>query len=150
MSDLNLILPIFWLTSSHQILSIPPPNMSPLSPHLIFYHLLLNNCNSSSRSSFSSSVFKLLPCNIQKYFFLLFRAAPVTHGSSQARGLIKATAASLLHSHSNISSLTYWARPGFKPTTSWFLLRFVSAVPRWELPKILSNHIVPVLKDLHC
>ena len=34
-------------------------------------------------------------------FFLLFRAAPEARRDSQARGLIRATAASLHHSHSN-------------------------------------------------
>ena len=34
----------------------------------------------------------------------LFRAAPVAHGGSQARGRIGATAASLHHSHSNVAS----------------------------------------------
>ena len=34
----------------------------------------------------------------------LFRAAPVAHGSSQARGQIRAAAASLYHSHSNARS----------------------------------------------
>ena len=54
-------------------------------------------------------------------------------GACQARGLIGATAASLYHSHSNSRSLTHWERPGIEPITSWFLVRFVSAVPRWEL-----------------
>ena len=35
---------------------------------------------------------------------LLFRAAPAAYGSNQARGQIKATAASLYHSHSNAGS----------------------------------------------
>ena len=33
----------------------------------------------------------------------------------------------------NAGSLTHWVRPGIKPATSWFLVRFVFAVPRWEL-----------------
>ena len=37
-------------------------------------------------------------------FFFLFRAAPRAYGSSQARGLIEATAASLHHYHSNMGS----------------------------------------------
>ena len=35
-------------------------------------------------------------------FFGLFRAAPVAYGGSQARVLIRAVAASLPHSHSNM------------------------------------------------
>ena len=26
-----------------------------------------------------------------------------------------------------------WARPGIEPETSWFLVGFISAAPRWEL-----------------
>ena len=33
----------------------------------------------------------------------------------------------------NNGSLTHWVRPGIEPATSWFLVRFISAVPRWEL-----------------
>ena len=36
--------------------------------------------------------------------FCLSRAAPVAHGSSQARGLIRAVADGLRHSHSNVGS----------------------------------------------
>ena len=39
--------------------------------------------------------------------FYLFRAAPTAHGSSQARGRIRAAAASLCYSHSNAGSLTH-------------------------------------------
>ena len=35
--------------------------------------------------------------------------------------------------HGNAGSLTHWARPGIKPTTSWFLNGFISAVPQQEL-----------------
>ena len=40
-------------------------------------------------------------------FLFLFRAAPVAYGSSQARGQIRAAAASLYHSHSNARSVPY-------------------------------------------
>ena len=45
------------------------------------------------------------------FFFLLFRATPTPYGSSQARGWIRATAASLDHSHSNTGS-----KPLLQPT----------------------------------
>ena len=35
--------------------------------------------------------------------------------------------------HSNTWCLTHWARPGIKSTTSWFLVRFISAAPGREL-----------------
>ena len=38
------------------------------------------------------------------YLLLLFRAAPVAYGVSQAKGQIRATAATLRHSHSNAGS----------------------------------------------
>ena len=38
------------------------------------------------------------------FFFLPFTAAPVAYGGSQARSLIRATAASLHHSYSNAGS----------------------------------------------
>ena len=46
------------------------------------------------------------------FFFLLFRAAPMAYGGSQARGRIGATAAGLHHSHGNTwSELHLWPRP---------------------------------------
>ena len=63
-------------------------------------------------------------------FIFLFRAAPTAYGGSQARGLIRAVAGSLRHSHSNVGSLTHWVRQGIKSASSWFLVRFISAAPR--------------------
>ena len=75
---------------------------------------------------------------------LLFRATHVAFGSSQTRGwIIGAAAAGLCHSHSkarselhlrptyaavcgNDASLTIWVRLGFKPTSSWILMGFVT------------------------
>ena len=58
---------------------------------------------------------------------------PYAAGGAQARGRIRAVVAGLCHSHSNAGSLTHRVRPEIEPTTSWFLVGFVSAVPRWEL-----------------
>ena len=76
----------------------------------------------------------------------LFRA--MAYGSSQARGQIGATAASLYHSHSNVGSepclqptpqLTAtpgpWPTEGGQGPPSWILVRFASAAPWQELPK---------------
>ena len=85
-------------------------------------------------------------CFVDRFFvflfvvvvLLLFRASPMAHGSSQARGWIQAIAAGIHYSHSNTrsklwlthttahsnaGSVTHWARPGIEPTTSWFLVR---------------------------
>ena len=76
------------------------------------------------------------------FFSFFFRAAPEAYGGSQARGRIGATAAiaqqrqiqavsaTYTTALGNARSLTQWEGPGIEPTTSWFLVRFVSAVPR--------------------
>ena len=69
-------------------------------------------------------------CSWRFFCVCLFRAAPMTYGSSQARGRIEATAAGLRYSHNNAGSLTHWARPGIKPEALWFLVGFVSTVPQ--------------------
>ena len=51
------------------------------------------------------------------FFFWLFRAAPSTHGSSQARGQIGAIAAGLHHSHSNARSEAR-LRSSWQPTAT--------------------------------
>ena len=83
-------------------------------------------------------------------FVLLFRAPPEAYGSFQARGQIRAITGGLCHScskarcepnlptyttvSSNTRSLTHWAGPGIKPSSSWILVRFVNAESQWELP----------------
>ena len=90
-------------------------------------------------------------CKISLFIYL-FRAAHAAYGSSQSRSLIRAAAAcwpapqsqqcwiqassvSYTTALSHTGSLTHWARPGSKPTSSWILIRFVSAVPQCELPR---------------
>ena len=81
----------------------------------------------------------------------LIGATPKVYGGSQARGQIRAVAASLHHSHSriraasatyitahgNTRSLTHWASPGIEPLSSWMLVRFVNCwattrTPIWK------------------
>ena len=69
------------------------------------------------------------------FFCLLFRAAPMAYGGSQARSPIRATAAGLHYSHGNARSLTHWVRPRIEPSSSWFLVGFVSTEPWRELPR---------------
>ena len=45
------------------------------------------------------------------FFWSFFRAAPMSYGGSQARGPVRAIAASLCHSHSNAES-----EPHLRPT----------------------------------
>ena len=44
-------------------------------------------------------------------------------------------------SHSNPGSLTHWAGPGIKYSSSWILVGFVSTEPQQELLKCLFNFI---------
>jgi len=37
--------------------------------------------------------------------------------------------------NSNAGSLSHWARPGIEPASSWILVWFISAAPKWELWK---------------
>ena len=75
------------------------------------------------------------------FFFLLFKAAPVAYGSSQARGLMGVTAAAMpdlslicdLHHSSRQHWILNRVRPGIEPTISWFLVRFISSAPWQEL-----------------
>ena len=85
--------------------------------------------------------------------FCLFRATPAAYGGSQARGLIRAVATSLRHSHSNArsephlqptpqligntGSLTHGVRSGIEPVSSRILVRFVSTEPPRELQLVL-------------
>ena len=81
--------------------------------------------------------------------FCLFRAMPVAYGSSWARGWIRATAASLHHSHSNARSKLHLQprcslRPcrsfnplseaGIEPASSWILVRFLTYWATTETP----------------
>ena len=47
---------------------------------------------------------------------------------------IRVVSATHTTSHSNAGSLTHRAGPGIEPTTSWFIVGFVSAAPQQELP----------------
>jgi len=40
--------------------------------------------------------------------------------------------------HGKAGSLTHWVRPEIKPVSSWLLVRFISAEPRWELWSMYS------------
>ena len=98
--------------------------------------------------------FFLIFKNLFIYLVLLFRAH-LQHRSSQARGQIRAAAASLHHSHSHTRSVLHlwptsqltarpdsWSTeqgPGVKSATSWMLVRFISTVPQWEPLIYLSN-----------
>ena len=43
--------------------------------------------------------------------------------------------------HRNTGFLTYWVRPGIESTSSWILVKFVTAEPQWELLTSLLKQI---------
>ena len=54
---------------------------------------------------------------------------------------IQAISVTYTTAHGNTRSLTHWARPGIEPTSSWILVRFITAEPQWVLQDIefISN-----------
>ena len=82
-------------------------------------------------------------------FSFILRASCAAYGKPQARGRIGAAASGLHHSHSNhriwappatyptaqgsSGYSTHRARPGTKPSSSWFLVGFVNAEPKLKL-----------------
>ena len=122
------ILTLQWQTSQPAVLGKPNTEKC---------HFKLSSCH----FTFAGVLVPYFP-QISFFFFVcfgfvfVFRAAP--YGGSQAKGQTGAVAASLHHSHSNAGSLTHWARPEIKPTSSWILVGFVSAVPLRELPRFPS------------
>ena len=46
---------------------------------------------------------------------------------------IRATSVTYTAAHGNAGSLTHCEGPGIKPVSSWILVRFIPAEPRWEL-----------------
>ena len=64
------------------------------------------------------------------------RPTPRWHMPQPQQCGIQAASVTNTTAHQNARSLTHWARPEIEPATSWFLVGFISAVPRWELLKI--------------
>ena len=122
------------------------------------FHCLFGSCWHYSMAGFTKYALELIWGSLGFCLFvclfvcLFFKAKPAAYGGSQARGLVRATAASLYHrlqqrqiwatsvayttAHGHARSLTYRARPGIKPETSQFPVKFVSAVPWRELLRI--------------
>ena len=66
-------------------------------------------------------------------FCFLFKATPAAYGSFWVRHQIWGVSATYTTAHGKTGSLTHWARPGIKPTSSWILVGFISIAPQREL-----------------
>ena len=113
----------------------------PQTPHLFLLPLL-------PPSPFSTFVFCVCG-SVSAFLFFIFRATPAAYRSSQVRGQVRATTASLHHTatapwiwtksvtyttvHRNAGSPAHWARTGIKPASSE-ILGFISTAPQWEFP----------------
>ena len=100
------------------------------------------------------------------WVFLLFRAAPLAYGGSQARGRIGAVSpayatgtamqdlshvCNLHHSLQQRQILNLLSEAGDQTHNLMFLVRFVSTAPWWELPRILFfPHPCQCLLSLVC
>ena len=100
--------------------------------------------------------------SMYNYYLFIFRflgLASAVYRSSLARGRIRATTASLHHSHSNVGSElhlqlqhshgnggspTRCAKPGIEPASSWLLAGFVSTAPQQELQHITLELAFPI------
>ena len=77
----------------------------------------------------------------------LLKAAPMAYGSSQAKSQIGTVATAMPYlshicdlyatAHGDTRSLNHRVRPGIESTSSWILVRFISAAPQQELPNVL-------------
>ena len=80
------------------------------------------------------------------FFFSLFRAAPaamdiprreVKSEPQSQQHQMWVVSATYTTAHGNTRSSNNWARPGIEPASSWMLVTFVSAEPRWKLPSTI-------------
>ena len=83
------------------------------------------------------------------FYFNLFRAAPASYGSSQARGRIRAVAAACTtatpggscisdvhHSSPKCRIINPLSKSRIEPVSSWILVTFVSAEPQQQLHNV--------------
>ena len=151
-----------FFSGPHNHQEIPPRNF--IHPKVLF----LNSPLALFHSSFPSQPPQKCPwvSNISYfilfYFILLiFRATTTTYGSSQARGWIRAAAASLHPSHSNLGSkpayttahgnarsLTHWLRLGKEQVSSWMLVGFFTCPCRVTTGTLFSQFLIGLQVNL--
>ena len=120
---------------------------SPVQPLTVFPFMEINqvswtnlNPEPSFIPLFSENIFFFFCLLVFLSFFLGLHLQ--AHGRSQARGQIKAVAASLCHIQAtsatyitapgNARSLAYQARPGIELASSWILVGFITTEAQWN------------------
>ena len=121
-------------TNLHSLLITGPDTGTLALPfYILFCFVLISQCLLYD-SSFKNKLYWHFNVNFLFPTIVIFRAAPMAYGSSQARGQIRATVGGLHHIQSNTRSephlwptpqltgntqcLTHWARAGIKPSSS--------------------------------
>jgi len=146
---------IFFYTNENTILEIP--SMMQCVPIVHSFFLW----RSITLYRYTNSVYPFTGNLHFTLFFCLLWATPMAYGGSQARAnwscsypptphpqqcQIQATSATYITAHGNARSLIHGAMPGIEPATSWFLVGFVSTVPRQELHILLFFHLIDKVK----
>ena len=72
-------------------------------------------------------------------FFFFFLGTHLWHMEVPTLG-VESELPAYTTAHGNAGSLTYRARPGIEPASSWFLVRFISTEPQWELQHLWCVH----------
>ena len=102
---------------------------------------ILSGPDQQSCLLFYSPVWSLSLFNIITFFFFCILGPHLWHmevprlgvKSEPQQGRIRAMSETYTTARGNARPFTHWVRPGIKPATLWFLVRFVSAAPRQEL-----------------
>ena len=110
----------------------------PLSSGIYSFQQEFSSYSGGSSAMWCIIFFLWLLSKTSPYFIYLFICLFVClfiYLFSDQQQHIQAVAVTYTTAHGNIGSLTHWVRPGIEPTSSWMLIRFVSAEPWQELQK---------------
>ena len=128
--------------------SLLPPDDKLCKQGLGHIDLHVNSIQSPFQILYVPSLDGFFVCFLFFCLFAISWATPEAYGGYQARGLIRAVATSLHHSHR------------IQPATSWFPVRFISTAPRrglhpwlflpysWNLPFLQENRLFLVQSSI--
>ena len=126
-------------TSSLQKETPHPLAVSPFSPVLIGFVILLLSCESFFflKYSWYETPIRSMNCRYFSHFvcFLFtFFLSPLQHMEvPRLRVQLELQLPAYTTVRSNSGSLTHWTGPGIELASSWILVRFFSTEPQWEI-----------------